>query len=204
MPYTIPCTDPCNHPVIGSSYETALVQVIDAKRRGLPDHYYRVRSCDTNLTGQTPADQYQRLKLIQNTVRVPASLYTADKASLTVYRRPISMYHGVNWRQSSDRPVPSIQKATVPTGQSCSMNGKHHSSTNSMPGNQTPGGRGCDIKHNSYARYLNRIKGKKPLRRGVIPPAFGTPILFNCAFPVYGSKTTTTSIVAGCLPCELA
>jgi hypothetical protein len=38
----------------------------------------------------------------------------------------------------------------------------------------------------------------------VIPPAFGTPIPFNCAFPVYGSKTTTTSIVAGCLPCELA
>jgi hypothetical protein len=70
--------------------------------------------------------------------------------------------------------------------------------TSSKPGSQTPGGIGCDIKHNSYDRYLNRLKGKGPLRRGPIPATFGNPIPFNPAFPVYGGKTTKTNIVNGC------
>jgi hypothetical protein len=61
-----------------------------------------------------------------------------------------------------------------------------------------PGGVGVDIKHNSYHRYLNRLKGKGPLRRGVIPPYYGVPIPFNRAFPVYGGKTVKTDIVTGC------
>ena len=36
-----------------------------SKQLGLAP-YYRYRLCNTNLTGSTPADQYQRLKLIQN------------------------------------------------------------------------------------------------------------------------------------------
>jgi hypothetical protein len=79
------------------------------------------------------------------------------------------------------------------------LNGRHHSYTSSRPGTQTPGGIGCDIKHNSYDRYLNKLKGKKVLRRGVIPPTFGLPqIPFNPAFPVYGGKQFKTSIVADC------
>ena len=30
------------------------------------DYYYRLRNCDTNLTSNTPANQYQRLKLIKD------------------------------------------------------------------------------------------------------------------------------------------
>jgi hypothetical protein len=45
---------------------------------------------------------------------------------------------------------------------------------------------------------LNRIKGKAPLRRGVIPPTFGEPIPFNRALPVYGGKTVKTNIVNNC------
>ena len=41
----------------------------NAKQLGLPAFYYRYRSCNTNLTGSTPAEQYQRLKLIQNTIQ---------------------------------------------------------------------------------------------------------------------------------------
>lgn len=53
--------------------KTAIVYNDPNKIVGLPPYYYRLRSCDTNLNGNTPADQYQKLKLIQKTVRVPAS-----------------------------------------------------------------------------------------------------------------------------------
>jgi cytochrome b involved in lipid metabolism len=155
-----------------------------------------------NLTGNTPADQYQKLKLIQNTVRVYGSLYTANLGPLAAYKRaivdPSAGLYGVCWNQMSDRPVPSVQRASVPTGYNNSLNRRHSSVTSSKPGSQTPGGAGCDIKHNSYDRYLNRLKGKGPLRRGVIPRGFGAPIPFNPAFPVYGGKTTKTNIVTGC------
>ena len=166
---------------------------------GLPPYYYRCRNCDTNLTTNTPASQYQRLKLIQNTVRVPSSVYTMNLAGLTAYRPASDATYGVCWNQMSDRPVPSVQKASIPTGFYTSANRKHTSVTSSRPGCQTPGGKGVDIKHNSYERRLNRLKGKAALRRGVIPKEFGVPqIPFNRAAPVYGAKTTKTSIINGC------
>ena len=182
--------------------KTSIVYNEPNKLVGLPQYYYRCRSCNTNLTGNTPADQYQKLKLIQNTVRVYGSLYTANLGPLTAYAKPISNpnagFYGVCWNQMSDRPVPRVQRASVPTGYNNSLNGRHHSVTSSKPGSQTPGGAGCDIKHNSYDRYLNRLKGKGPLRRGVIPPTFGAPIAFNPAYPIYGGKTTKTNIVSSC------
>jgi hypothetical protein len=159
---------------------------------------YRCRGCNKGLSGNTPADQYQKLKLIQNTVRVPSSLYSANLGPLTAYKKPTTATYNVCWNQMSDRPVPSVQRVTVPTGQNNSMNSRRHSVTSSRPGCQTPGGKGCDIKHNSYDRYLNRLKGKGPMRRGVVPPAFGAPIPFNPAFPVYGGKTMKTSIIDDC------
>jgi hypothetical protein len=66
------------------------------------------------------------------------------------------------------------------------------------PGALSPGGAGVDIKHNSYARYLARIKGKAPLRQQAVPPYFGAPIPFDPAFPIYGGKVFKTGIVAGC------
>lgn len=178
--------------------KTAIVYNIQSKKFGLPPFYYRYRNCDTNLNGNTPADQYQKLKLIQNTVRVYGSLYTANLGPLTAYTKPTAATYGVCWNQMSDRPVPSVQRATIPTGYNTSMNRRHTSVTSSKPGSQTPGGAGCDIKHNSYDRYLNRLKGKGPLRRGIIPPTFGLPIPFNPAFPVYGGKTVKTNIVSNC------
>jgi hypothetical protein len=178
--------------------KTAIVYNNANKLLGLPAYYYRLRSCDTNLTSNTPANQYQRLKLIQNTVRVYSSIYTSNLGPLNAYKQPTAATYGVCWNQMSDRPVPSVQRATVPTGFNNNLNNRHHSVTSSKPGSQTPGGTGCDIKHNSYDRYLNRLKGKGPLRRGAIPVTFGTPIPFNPAFPIYGGKTTKTNIVNGC------
>ena len=179
--------------------KTAIVYNEPNKIVGLPPYYYRLRSCDTNLNGNTPADQYQKQKLIQKTVRVPASLYTANLGPLTAYRKPTAATENVCWNQMSDRPVPSVQRVTVPTGSNNSLNSRRHSVTSSRPGCQTPGGKGCDIKHNSYDRYLNRLKGKGPLRRGPVPPTFGAPIPFNPAYPVYGGKTMKTSIIDDCV-----
>jgi len=181
-----------------------------AKQLGVPPYYYRYRSCNpnfpnrtqTNVGGFTPADQYQKLKITQDTVRVYGSLYTANLGPLTAYTQPLSNpdkgFYGVCWNQMSDRPVPSVQRATIPTGYNNALNSRRSSVTSSKPGSQTPGGVGCDIKHNSYDRYLNRLKGKGPLRRGVIPPNYGMPIPFNPAFPVYGGKTVKTNIVNNC------
>lgn len=182
-----------------------------AKQLGIPSTYYRYRSCSpnfpnrtqTSVSGFTPAEQYQKLKLIQNTVRIYGSLYTANLGPLTAYKRPINNptdgLYGVCWNQMSDRPVPSVQKATVPTGYNVStLNRRNTSVTSSRPGCQTPGGIGCDIKHNSYDRYLNRLKGKTSLRRGPIPNNFGVPIPFNPAVPIYGGKTIKTNIINGC------
>ena len=162
------------------------------------EYVNRCRTCNSNLTSNTPASQYQRLKLIQNTVRVYASLYAANLAPLNAYVKPTKATYGVCWNQMSDRPFPSVQKSVIPTGSNCALNRRHTSVTSSRPGCQAPGGIGCDIKHNSYDRYLNRLKGKGPMRRGVILPTFGRPIPFNNAYPVYGGKTTKTSIVNGC------
>jgi hypothetical protein len=178
--------------------KTSIVYNNPSKLIGLPPFYYRWRNCDTNLTSNTPANQYQIQKLIQKTVRVNASLYTSNLAPLNAYKQPTAATYGVCWNQMSDRPVPSVQRATIPTGFANSLNNRHNSVTSSRPGCQTPGGIGCDIKHNSYDRYLNRLKGKGPLRRGPIPLNFGAPIPFNPAFPVYGGKTTKTNIVNGC------
>ena len=193
------------------SLTSLVINSLCAKKLGLPLGYYRYRSCNSNfpnrtqtsVSGFSPSDQYQKQKIIQNTVRVYGSLYTANLGPLTAYSKPLSDpnkgFYGVCWNQMSDRPIPSVQRATIPTGFSTSMNRRHTSVTSSKPGCQTPGGIGCDIKHNSYDRYLNRLKGKGPMRRGIVPQNFGNPIPFNCGFPIYGGKTMKTNIVdVGC------
>jgi hypothetical protein len=164
------------------------------------DFYYcRNRNCDTNLNSNTPKTQYIIQKIIQNTVRVPSSLYTMNLGALNVYEKPSLERQNVNWNQMSDRANPSQQQTYVPTkGCTIGSNSTKHTVTASRPGAQSPGGVGCDIKHNSYDRYLNRIKGKAPLRRGIIPPNFGVPVPFNRAFPIYGNKTTKTNIINNC------
>lgn len=150
------------------------------------DYYFRERNCDTNLTSFTPANQYQRLKLIQNTVRVPSSLYTMYLGSMNVGSCT------KQWNQMSDRTLPSQQPTLVTRG-----NSTKHTTTGVRPGAQSPGGVGCDIKHNSYDRYLNKIKGRE-FKRPIVNPLFGLPVPFNRAFPVYGGKTIATQVI----PCK--
>ena len=150
-------------------------------------------SCNGNLSAGDPASQYQRLKIIQNTVRVPSSLYTSDLGALNVYQFPQSAT-GVNWNQMSDKS----NRHSQPVNVSSHGSSTRRTITRHRPNASTPGGLGVDIKHNSYYRYMDRLKAKKPIRRGDIPPKFGSPIVFNCAYPIYGGKTMKTSIVNGC------
>ena len=173
--------------------------------------YSSCRGCNNNLASNDPASQYQRQKLIQNTVRVSASLYTMNLAGLASYQKPLhkpqlveqdgSQYvapANVYWNQMSDRAKPSHQTTKIASGSTYHSSSTRHSITRNRPGAMSPGGIGVDIKHNSYDRYLNKLKGKAPLRRGIIPPNYGTPIPFNRAFPIYGGKIVKTSIINGC------
>lgn len=169
------------------------------------------RRCNQNLASNVPASQYQRQKLIQNTVRVYSSLYTMNLAGLSGYQRPLKTPQiieqdgtpyivpaNVYWNQMSDRAKPSRQTTKIASGSTYHTSSTRHTITRDRPGAMSPGGVGVDIKHNSYVRYLNKLKGKAPLRRGIIPPGYGDPIQFNRAFPVYGGKTVKTAIVNGC------
>lgn len=141
--------------------------------------------CDTNLTSNTPAVKMQIQKIIQNVVRVPSSLYTMNLGALTAYRNPY-----VNWNRMSDREEASVQKTYVPGGGGLlGGNSTRSAITRCRPGALSPGGVGCDIKHNSYNRYLNRLKGRGPLRRGIPSPVNQ---------PMTGAKMVNYGIIAGC------
>ena len=115
----------------------------------------------------------QTQKIIQNVVRVPSSLYTMNLGSLNVYQPS----RRVGWNQMSDRLVPAVQKSHVSLKSSKSL----------RPGALTPGGVGCDIKHNSYDRYLAKMKGK--YLRGTT----------TSVSPASGGKKMKLNLVAGCV-----
>jgi hypothetical protein len=128
----------------------------------------------------SPSYRYQNLKRIQNTVRVDSSQYTMNLGSVNSYDRETT------WNKMSDRFVRSVQKGGIQKKLIPSW----------RPGCLTPGGNGCDIKHNSYQRHLNRLKGNKILRAQKIPPEMALPYIpFNRANPIYGDKLCKTSII---------
>lgn len=153
--------------------------------------------------------QYQRQKLIQQTVRVASSLYTMNLAALSAYQYPSDSGQWVDqagfwyyvpkqifWNQMSDRAQPSKRMSVVR-----GSNSTKYTIPRKRPGALSAGGIGVDIKHNSYNRYLNRLKGQSVLRRGIIPATYGEPIPFNCAYPVYGGKDVKTAIISNCRQC---
>ena len=162
------------------------------------------RNFNRNLAGNDIASQYQRQKIIQNTVRVKSSLYTMNLAGLSGYQKPLNVSQLVEqagtqyivpantyWNQMSDRARPSNQVTKVASGATYHSSSTRHTITRNRPGAMSPGGIGVDIKHNSYDRYLNKIKGKGPLRRGAVN-------FDSISSPVYGGKFMKTSIINKC------
>jgi len=124
---------------------------------------------DRNLTGSSPFSKYQRQRIIQRVVRVPSSLYTMNVGALNVYQDPSGIAgsvenDNVNWNQMSDRVVAHTQ-FRGPAGRNQGGNSRRRTVTCLRPGALSPGGTGVDIKHNSYDRYLARLKGKAPLKQ---------------------------------------
>jgi hypothetical protein len=119
-------------------------------------YYCRSTTCghDWNLTSNS--NKTTNYKIINNLVRVPASLHTMNLATLSSYNKPNGPSF-VFWNQMSDRATASNQQKTVPSYGSSTRS----SITRERPGSQSPGGVGCDIKHNSYNRYLNKLRGKQ-------------------------------------------
>mgnify|MGYP006126250873 CR=1 FL=1 len=108
-------------------------------------------------------DSISTHKRIQNTVRVSESEYVMNKASLTVQHESRDE-NNLNWNQMSDRLLKAntLQKTNpVPSH----GNSRTSSLTRARPGSLKPGGYGVDVKHNSYARYLARKKGRTVLKQ---------------------------------------
>jgi len=157
-----------------------------------PEHItVRCSGCSNNANLNSAISKYQRLQKIQNTVRVSSSLYSMNLAALTVFEKP-DEGNRTNWKQSSDRKEAHVQRSRISMRSSVSV----------RPGNLSPGGVGVDIKHNSYARYLARLKGGRPLRKEPLPEDFDNlTIPFSRGNPIYGGKVMKTSI--GTNGCEL-
>lgn len=137
----------------------------DAKQRGLPASYSRKTAFSMGLGDTSEAllraantRGFSTSKLPRSPA-VAASVVTDARGALAAYHRPLPRFANVHWNQQSDQAEPSVARETVPRGQAGTLSRRHSSVTANLPGAITPGGVGVDIKHNSYARYLTRLKG---------------------------------------------
>ena len=136
-------------------------------------------------------DQIQ--KQIQNVVQVQSSEYTMNKAAINTYDPTFYNNKGeiIAPHQQSDRGVPH--------GMPYQNYSPHSSSTFRSLTRLRPNvssaptiAKGVDIKHNNYDRYLNRIKGRGPLKAS----SNSSAMLANTRpSALYGAKNTKFSIV---------
>lgn len=151
---------------------------------------YQCQNCDINsgltnamqgcrrnmnkICGTEPTYIYQNNQIIKGKVRMMSSLYTFNLGALSGYKipsaEPQTIYQNGSpyivpansyWNQMSDRPSQSIQNVKTASGSAYRSSSTRHSIMRHRPGSMSPGGVGVDIKHNSYERYLNKIKGGK-------------------------------------------
>lgn len=119
---------------------------------------------------------------IQKVVRVSQSEYLQNLAGLHVYTKPLVKYGNVNWNQASDRAEPAEVKRNVPSH----GNSTKTSITRMRPGSCSAPGKGVDVKHGSYARYLARLKGKSPYRKedkkSVVPVEGNKVLKYSIAY----------------------
>ncbi len=109
----------------------------------------------------TPGMRIITQKIIQNQVRIPESQYINVLSASTIQggknNLPLPIFNNVNENQASDRNILHIQTRYVPGS---GANSTKTSITRLRPGSIGPAGIGVDIKHNSYNRYLGRLKAK--------------------------------------------
>ena len=127
----------------------------------------RYVACPSNCISNINLKTIERL--IQNQSRVPESQYADVLGAVTIANNYItdpfipanaSSVWGTqnNMRNLSDRRVPHGMNYTNVSTRGNSVNS---TITSNRPGGMAPGGKGCDVKHDSYARYLGKLKGQK-------------------------------------------
>lgn len=144
------------------------------------------RTC-SNVCNGNPLCEWNKNKTTQKKiwglVRESSSSYLGTISSVTVVgplrdmnsNKPLAVFSGVNWNQSSDRNVPSVEQRHIPRNR-----------TRLRPGSFAGGNsKGVDIKHNSYARFLARKKGKHLTTR---PNLSQGPDTLNLEKPIQGNK----------------
>jgi hypothetical protein len=139
-------------------------------------------------------------KRIQNQVRVPSSVYAMNLGSVNIAgpfsgdssNKPLTSYNNVNWNQSSDRnrPANSLISMNFRRNVPSHGNSTKYTLTRHRPGASAPGGVGVDIKHNSYDRYLGRLKSKTIRGQRT-----------NIAIAVKGNKTRKYGILSSICDC---
>ena len=118
-------------------------------------------------------------KRIWKQVRVPSSQRSSFLSSVSA-NADSAVYPYLNWNQSSNSSVPSVQKVYVPSR----GNSTRSTVTSLKPGALSSGGEGIDLKHGSYMRYFSRINVKS---------------LGTCAIeptPLYGNKSANYGILS--------
>ena len=142
-------------------------------------------SC-TNISSSVAGAVFITQKKIWNQVRVPASLYLMNLSALTSAGSRLASGNNVNWNQMSDRVIASKQPSICPSR----GNSLRGTITSGKPGASTPGGQGVDVKHDSYARYLNRKKASNVKTQTLVAPV-----------PFKGNKTQALGLVANSIAC---
>ena len=126
-------------------------------------------------------------KRIWKQVRAPASTYLMNLSAFTSAENRLASNKNVNWNQLSDRVSASNQPALNPTH----GNSLRRTLTSDRPGAGTPSGTGVDVKHDSYARYLNRKKANN----------MKTQTNNIAVTALYGNKTKQINLLANSVNC---
>jgi hypothetical protein len=142
-------------------------------------------SCVNVATASQTAEMTQ--KKIWRQVRAASSTYAMNLASINSGANRLISNSKVNWNQMSDRVLAGRQTVITPTrGNSVSR-----TLTSDRPGAASPGGSGVDVKHDSYARYLNRKKASN----------LKTQTQNIASKPLIGNKTKSIGLVANSISC---
>ncbi len=171
--------------------------IVDRKRNSIEDIYmscncnYTVPSSQpciscVNVAGPAPSADITQKKIWRQ-VRVASSTYAMNLASINSGANRLISNSQVNWNQMSDRVLAARQRVITPTrGNSLTA-----TITSGRPGAASPGGSGVDVKHDSYARYLNRKKASN----------LKTQTQNIASKPLVGNKTKAIGLITNSISC---
>ena len=146
------------------------------------------KPCISCVSGENAASKANiTQKRIWRQVRAASSSYTTNLSALSSGAAILASGSNANWNQMSDRVNASRQPRISPTH----GNSLRSTLTSGRPGAGGAGGKGVDVKHDSYARYLNRKKA------GIVT----TQTKNIATVPLYGNKTKKIGLIANSINC---